>query len=208
MVHHPRYRPKVLFQSSELRLSIITFMNPALFLDRDGVIIENRPNYVRTWSDVLIYPQAVEALQRVASSKYKIIIITNQSAVGRGIISQETAHEINLRLMKEINNAGGRIDEVFMCPHAPRDNCACRKPQPGLILEAATSLSLDLNHSILVGDALSDIIAGQSAGVGQNVLLCTGRGVAQTALPLANQIPPFLVFDNLADALLELIPSD
>ena len=181
-------------------------MKPALFLDRDGVIIENRSNYVRTWSDVAIYPQAIEALIKVKPTGYKTIIITNQSAVSRGLISPEIAQEINSRLIEEIQSAGGRIDGIFMCPHAPHENCACRKPQPGLILEAADSLSLDLNRSILVGDALSDIMAGQSAGVGKNVLVRTGRGNAQSAIPLASQIHPFLIYDTLAEALSELIP--
>lgn len=181
-------------------------MKPALFLDRDGVLIENRANYVRAWSDVAIYPQAIESLIRIKSTVHKIIIITNQSAVGRGLISQEIAQEINSRLIEEIQSAGGRIDGVFMCPHAPHEKCTCRKPQPGLILEAADSLALDLNRSILVGDALSDIMAGQSAGVGKNVLVRTGRGNAQSGIPLAAQVQPFLIFDTLAEALSELIP--
>ena len=185
-------------------------MNPALFLDRDGVIIENRSSYVRAWSDVSIYPQAIESLIKVKPTGYKTIIITNQSAVGRGLISLEIAQEINLRLIEEIQSAGGRIDGLFMCPHAPHDGCACRKPQPGLILEAADSLSLDLSRSIMVGDALSDIMAGQSAGVGKNVLVRTGRGNDQSNIALAGQIPPFLIYDTLADALSELIllPGD
>jgi D-glycero-D-manno-heptose 1,7-bisphosphate phosphatase len=182
-------------------------MYPALFLDRDGVIIENRSNYIRSWSDVSIYPQALNALCRIRLSTYKIIMITNQSAVGRGIISLQTAQAINSRLVKEIESAGGRVDGVFMCPHAPNDNCHCRKPQPGLILDAANAFSLDLNRSILIGDALSDIIAGQLAGVGKNILVLTGRGATQSSLPETNQMPPFLIFDTLAAALEEMIPS-
>ncbi len=180
-------------------------MNPALFLDRDGVIIENRPNYVRTWSDVSIYPQAVRALKKIEASEFKIYMLTNQSAVGRGIISHSTAAKINKRLVIEIESAGGRVDGVFMCPHTPHENCPCRKPQPGMILEAAASSQLDLSNSIMIGDALSDIIAGQTAGVGQNVLVYTGRGLAQSNLPLANKISPFLVYENLLDALSDLI---
>ena len=180
-------------------------MNPALFLDRDGVIIENRPNYVRTWSDVSIYPQAVRALKKIEASEYKIFMLTNQSAVGRGIISHSTAAKINKRLVIEIESAGGRVDGVFMCPHTPHENCPCRKPQPGMILEAAASSELDLSNSIMIGDALSDIIAGQTAGVGQNVLVYPGRGLAQSNLPLANKISPFLVYENLLDALSDLI---
>lgn len=181
-------------------------MNPALFLDRDGVIIENRPNYVRTWSDVSIYPQAVRALKKIEASEYKIFMLTNQSAIGRGIISHSTVDKINKRLVKEIESAGGRVDGVFMCPHTPHENCPCRKPQPGMILEAAASSQLDLSNSIMIGDALSDIIAGQTAGVGQNVLVYTGRGLAQSNLPLANKISPFLVYENLLEALSDMIP--
>lgn len=179
-------------------------MHPALFLDRDGVIIENRKEYVRSWSDVSIYPQAIDALVRVAPLGYKIVIITNQSAVGRGIISMEIAERINLQLLDEIESAGGRIDGVYMCPHEPQDECTCRKPQPGLILEAAQSLSLDLNRSILVGDALSDILAGQAAGVGRNVLVRTGRGKDQAEIALAEEIHQFQVYDDLSAVISDL----
>lgn len=182
-------------------------MKPALFLDRDGVIIKNRQDYVRTWSDVFIYPQALSALEKIESSPYKIFIITNQSAVGRGIISHHAASEINKRLVKEIKASGGRIDGVFMCPHTPLENCKCRKPEPGLILEAATRHSIELSTSILIGDALSDIIAGQTAGVAQNVLVRTGRGLDQSILPLASQLPDFLIYESLFDALEHLFPE-
>ena len=182
-------------------------MQPALFIDRDGVIIENRTNYVLSWSDVSIYPQSLEALRKINSSFYKVIIITNQSAVGRGIISHETAEEINKRLVNEIRSVGGRIDDVYMCPHAPQDNCLCRKPRPGLIEQAVKTHAVDLTGSILIGDALSDMIAGQTAGVATNVLVLTGRGSIQSTLPLANEIPPFLTYNSLADALSDLIDS-
>lgn len=182
-------------------------MQPALFIDRDGVIIENRSDYVRNWADVSIYPQSIEALRKISTSEYKVIIITNQSAIGRGIISQKTAEEINQRLVYEIESLGGRIDAVFMCPHAPQDNCLCRKPKPGLIEQAGKAHDLDLPRSILVGDAISDIIAGQTAGVGTNVLVLTGRGDVQSALPLAKEIPPYLTYKSLSDALSELIDS-
>jgi D-glycero-D-manno-heptose 1,7-bisphosphate phosphatase len=182
-------------------------MQPALFLDRDGVIIENRQDYVRTWSEVVIYSQALKALERIASSKYKIFIITNQSAVGRGIISHNAASQINKRLVREIEASGGRVDGVFMCPHAPGESCSCRKPEPGLILEAASKHSIKLDESVLIGDALSDVIAGQKAGISQNILVRTGRGQVQAVLPLANQIPDFLIYETLFDALEDLIPE-
>jgi D-glycero-D-manno-heptose 1,7-bisphosphate phosphatase len=180
-------------------------MHPAIFLDRDGVIIENRPDYVRSWADVFIYPQALSALARINQSPYKIILVTNQSAIGRGIIPYRTVEEINDRLVSEIRASGGRIDAVFMCPHAPEDHCDCRKPLPGLFFQAAQAHSLDLKNSVMIGDALTDLQAARSAGIERVVLLRTGRGAEQEAITDANQMDPFPVYDTLADALEDLI---
>ena len=176
-------------------------MNPAIFLDRDGVIIENRSNYVRSWDDVHIYPQALRALANIRDNLYKIVIVTNQSAVGRGFITLDTANEINDRLVAEINKHGGRIDGVFMCPHAPEEYCQCRKPQPGLLLTAAKELSLDLKRSVMIGDALSDLQAGQLAGVDRTILVLTGRGKEQLGLRQSVKLRPFQIFDTFSDAL-------
>jgi D-glycero-D-manno-heptose 1,7-bisphosphate phosphatase len=183
-------------------------MLPALFLDRDGVIIENRQDYVRSWSDVVIYPQALRALEKITTSRRKIFIVTNQSVVGRGLISRNAANEINKKLVDAIESSGGRIDGVFMCPHAPQESCRCRKPEPGLILDAAAEHSIDLNNSILVGDALSDILAGQNEEKKKNVLVRTGRGAAQSSLPSAIHITDLLIYETLYDALEDLFPED
>ncbi len=177
---------------------------PAIFLDRDGVIIENCSNYVRSWADVEIFPQALAALAAVRHSDYRIVLVTNQSAVGRGHISRETAEAINDRLLAVIRDAGGRVDAVYMCPHGPDDGCDCRKPLPGLLLRAADELDIDLARSVMIGDALTDIRAGQAAGARQSILLRTGRGRDQERLPAADGLPPFPVFDTLADALASL----
>ena len=176
-------------------------MTPALFLDRDGVIIENRANYVRSWADVEIYPQALEALATVKDSPYKIVIVTNQSGVGRGIFSLETAQSINERLVAEIEKANGRIDATYLCPHAPWANCTCRKPQPGMLLQAAQEHNLDLGRSLMIGDALTDLAAGVAAGVAQTILLRTGRGDTQSALPEAVNFTPLNLQDDLLSAL-------
>ena len=180
-------------------------MHPAIFLDRDGVIIENRSNYIRSWEDVAIFPQAVSALARVRSSPHKIVVITNQSAVGRGIISLQEAEAINRRLVLELESSGCRVDGVFMCPHAPETQFACRKPQPGLILQAVQSLSLDVLRSWMIGDAWSDLQAGQSAGIRQNVLVRTGRGQEQSLLPRPAGLESVLVYDTLAAALEDVL---
>lgn len=179
---------------------------PALFLDRDGVFIENRANYVRSWADVAFFPQALDALARIREIPYKIIVVTNQSAVGRGIISLETAVSLNERILEVVRQANGRIDASYLCPAKPGTNNLCRKPRPGMLHQAAQEHNLDLSQSFMIGDALTDIQAGQAAGVKQAVLLLTGRGAAQAQLPLARQLPPFTTFSTLADALSCIFP--
>ncbi len=175
-------------------------MNRAIFLDRDGVIIENSAAYIRSWADVKFIPSSLESLRKLNPQSYKIVIITNQSAVGRGVISLAQAQEINERVIAGIKEAGGRIDGLFMCPHSPEDGCNCRKPKPGLILQAAEALSLDLEHSIMIGDALTDIQSGQAAGIPTNILVETGLGSAQLqSFPLAT-MPRFLIYPDLANA--------
>jgi D-glycero-D-manno-heptose 1,7-bisphosphate phosphatase len=181
---------------------------PAIFLDRDGVIIENRAQYVRSWEDVEIYPQALSALARIRDTPYKIIIVTNQSGVGRGLIPLETAATINDRLVQEIEKAQGRVDAILMCPHAPDENCACRKPKPGLLLQAAEQIPIDMSRSIMIGDALTDLEAGISAGISCVVLLRTGRGSKQAQLLDASRYYPLQIFDDLTAALATLISVD
>lgn len=176
-------------------------MFPAIFLDRDGVIIENRANYVRDWSDVTVFPDAIKALSNPKLENYKIVIVTNQSAVGRGIISIEAAEEINQRLVNSIRDQFGRLDGAYLCPHSPDDKCGCRKPKPGLLLQAANELSLDLKRSWMIGDAWSDVQAGQAAGVRGAIILKTGRGTEQLSMAHPKNIEDHLICDNLSHAL-------
>ena len=176
-------------------------MKPAIFLDRDGVIIENRSQYIRSWADVEIFPDAVRALAQIAASPYWIIFVTNQSAVGRGIISLETAEAINQRLLVDLENGGCRVDGIFMCPHAPEDRCSCRKPLPGLLHQAVEAFPVDLTRSVMIGDAWTDLQAGLAAGVRQVALLRTGRGSQQLRLPTPPGLDGAPVYDTLAEAL-------
>jgi D-glycero-D-manno-heptose 1,7-bisphosphate phosphatase len=158
-------------------------MRPAIFLDRDGVIVENNPNYIRSKEELVFIPGSLQSLADMRDSPYKIIMVTNQSAVGRGIISAELAVQINDRVVDEIHRTGGRIDGSYMCPHSPQEACLCRKPKPGLLLQAAVEHSIDLQQSVMIGDALSDLLAAQAAGLHQLYLVRTGRGAAQEQLP-------------------------
>ena len=183
-------------------------MFPAIFLDRDGVLIENRSDYVRDWSQVRIFPEALRVLSHSAVRNYRIVIVTNQSAIGRGLISLETANEINNRLVNLIHHHGGQVDGVYMCPHKPEDDCSCRKPKPGLLLQAAKELALDLQRSWMIGDAWSDVQAGQMAGVRQGILLGTGRGREQLSQSPPGNIPSHLIFDDLPLAFAAIFAID
>lgn len=176
-------------------------MDSAVFLDRDGVIIQNRENYVCSWNDVEFLPSALNALERLSQTSYKIIVVTNQSAIGRGIITLQEAEAINRRIIKEIEKSGGRVDLFLTCPHAPEAHCLCRKPQPGLIQKAAEQLSIDLESSALIGDALTDIQAGSAAGIKTLILVKTGRGREQLLLAQTIVQPHFLIADHLLSAI-------
>lgn len=172
----------------------------AVFLDRDGVLIENRSDYVRDWSHVTILPRVMDALSGFHKAGFKIVIVTNQSAVGRGLMSLDTAQVINERLTHTIKESGGWVDAVYMCPHTPQEQCNCRKPLPGMLLQAAREWSLDLRSSWLVGDAWSDLLAGQTAGLQGTILVKTGRGSSQLLQTYPAEIQPFLISDDLFSA--------
>jgi D-glycero-D-manno-heptose 1,7-bisphosphate phosphatase len=153
----------------------------AVFLDRDGVIIANRDDYVTSWEQVHFLPKALEALRRLNGSAFATVLVTNQSAIGRGVITWEQGLAINRRVIAEIERHGGRIDASYLCPHTPGDGCSCRKPAPGMLLQAAEELDLDLAQSYLIGDAVTDVQAAQGAGV-HPILVLTGRGASQAPL--------------------------
>ncbi len=176
-------------------------MQPAIFLDRDGVLIENKPDYVRDWSEVHIFPKVLGALTLPRAKNYKIVIVTNQSGIGRNLIPLGTAQGINQKLVQVIQENGAQIDGVYMCPHRPEEHCDCRKPRPGLILQAASELEIDLQRSWMVGDAWSDLLAGKAAGIPGGIILRTGRGTEQLLQRSPEGMDDYLVFDDLSDAL-------
>ncbi len=156
-------------------------MRSAVFLDRDGVINANRADYVKCWTEFVFLPGVFEALQCLSESRRLVVVVSNQSAVGRGLTAPESVEAIHGCMRTEIERRGGRIDAVFHCPHRPDEDCECRKPRPGLLLRAARELGLDLARSYLVGDAVSDVEAALAAGC-TPLLVLTGRGADQQRL--------------------------
>jgi D-glycero-D-manno-heptose 1,7-bisphosphate phosphatase len=174
-------------------------LTPAVFLDRDGVILQHRDDYVKSLAEAVVMPSALTALRRLAATPYRVVIATNQSLVGRGIIPLAEAEAINQWTIDEVRRGGGRIDRVFMCPHHPDSDCACRKPRPGMLLEAAALLHIDLTRSVMIGDAVTDVQAGHAAGA-QSILVRSGRGEAQSALLQSNGLNHVPVCADLEEA--------
>ena len=172
---------------------------PAVFLDRDGVLNENRADYVRTWEQVEILPGVLEAMRRLAASPYAVVVVTNQSAVGRGLMAVDKLDDIHHRLVEAITAVGGRVDAIYACPHAPDARCACRKPRPGMLQQAAADLNLDLRGSWLIGDAVSDMEAAVAAS-SKPLLVLTGRGARQQAGLLSAGLAHVPVLPDLAAA--------
>ena len=156
-------------------------MRAAIFLDRDGVINQNRADYVKTWEEVSFLPGVFPALARLSRMPFCIVLVSNQSPIGRGILTSAEVEAINRRMVAEIERRGGRIDAVYYCPHRPDEGCDCRKPRPGMLLRAAGELDLDLSASYLVGDAVSDVEVALAAGCSP-ILVLTGRGTDQQPL--------------------------
>ena len=152
----------------------------AVFLDRDGVINRNLNKYVLSIESVQIIPRSLQAIANLAKSEYAVVIVTNQSAIGRGLITEEIAQNINNFILEKIQSANGIIDGIYLCPHHPKTHCVCRKPNPGMLIQAAAELKLDLENSWLVGDAITDIQAAIAANV-KPVMVGTGRGTEQAA---------------------------
>lgn len=145
-------------------------MAPAVFLDRDGVINRDRLDYVKSWEEFEFLPNSLEGLRALAQTPYAIVIISNQSGIGRGLLSEDTLQEMHHRMMDRIHAAGGRIDAIYYCPHVPEAGCTCRKPAAGLFFQAARELDLDLAASWAIGDSYRDAEAANRAGA-QSILL-------------------------------------
>jgi D-glycero-D-manno-heptose 1,7-bisphosphate phosphatase len=158
------------------------FSKGAIFLDRDGTINGLAPEheYVTSPDAFQFLPGALDALAFLAqNSERPIIIVTNQSPIGRGMVRQADVDALHVWMIERIEAAGGRIDGVYVCPHRPELGCNCRKPTPGLLFRAARDHDLDLGASCLVGDTSSDIKAARRAGVQECYFVLTGRAPAQ-----------------------------
>jgi D-glycero-D-manno-heptose 1,7-bisphosphate phosphatase len=135
----------------------------AVFLDRDGTVIEDVA-YLRSPDCVRLLPGVVPALRRLRAAGFPLVLVSNQSGIGRGIIAPEDARAVHQRFVEVLAEAGLFFDDVRYCPHRPDEACRCRKPSPAMILDAASELGVDPSASFMVGDKASDVEAGHRAG--------------------------------------------
>jgi histidinol-phosphate phosphatase family protein len=167
----------------------------AVFLDRDGTINEDT-GYIGSPGEVVLIQGSARAINALNLAKVRVIVISNQSGVGRGLFADKDVQAVNARLDELIAAAGGRVDAYYYCPHLPEENCECRKPAQGLIRKAAGEHGIELKNSYVVGDKASDIELARGAGA-SGVLVKTGKG-RETALDL--KIQPDFVAEDLAGA--------
>ena len=134
-----------------------------VFLDRDGIINKNRPDYVKTIDELEIL-EVADSIKKLQDNGFLVVVISNQSAINRGLTNHENVKQIHSTIQEYLKKNGTQIDAFYYCPHRPDEDCDCRKPKPGLFKKAIAELKIDPNSSWLVGDRDSDIQAGQSVG--------------------------------------------
>ena len=146
-----------------------------VFLDRDGVINRNLDNgYVKSWSEFEFLPNSLGAIRLLANAGYQIIVVTNQACINKGILSPRTLDVIHQKMISDVERTGGRIHAIYYCPHRDDENCTCRKPKTGMLVQAASEHLISLSDTYLIGDSTRDIEAGHQFGV-YSLLVLTGH---------------------------------
>lgn len=171
---------------------------PAVFLDRDGTLIRET-GYLSDADALELLPGVPRALRNLAQAGYPLIVVSNQSGIGRGMFSASRAHAVMARMRERLREQGVELTSIRFCPHRPEEDCACRKPRSGLLELAAEDLHLSLRDSVMIGDKLIDVAAGQNAG-GRGVLVRTGYGREEEARIGAGVARPDRVCDDLPSA--------
>ena len=188
-------------------------LQTAIFIDRDGTINEDT-GYVSSPDELIVYPCAAEAVRLVNESGMKAIVITNQSGIARSLYTEQTLGAIHDRLTRELARCGARIDGIYYCPHHPdfgdetyRKRCECRKPRPGMLIDAARDHQIDLAASYVIGDKASDINLAAEVGA-RGALVLTGYG--RETLRRRDRWPcePVIVADDLLEAVKQILDRE
>ena len=150
-------------------------LEKVVFLDRDGTINRDSPDYIKSREEFEFLPGSLEAINKLTRHGFVSIVVTNQSAVPRKLISLKELEFVHNMMTLTVALNGGEIKDVFYCPHMPEDGCDCRKPEPGLIFQAREKYEIDLTAAVMVGDSVKDIECARRAGCGRTVLVKSGQ---------------------------------
>ncbi|MBN1931109.1 MAG: D-glycero-beta-D-manno-heptose 1,7-bisphosphate 7-phosphatase [Desulfobacterales bacterium] len=171
-------------------------LRKVVFLDRDGVINQDSPDYIKNWSEFKFLPRSIRALRNLTLNNFTIIIITNQSAISRKLLTIKALETIHANMRSIVHAGEGKIKDIFFCPHLPENECDCRKPKPGLIYQAQKAYNIDLKSSWMIGDSVRDIECARNAGCGYTILVKTGNGkTAEKTLTKKNTLPDYVAPD-------------
>jgi D-glycero-D-manno-heptose 1,7-bisphosphate phosphatase len=183
-------------------------MKYTVFLDRDGVINVDSPDYIKTESEFVFIDKSPQAIAMLRDAGFDVIVITNQSVIARQYSTQAELDKIFHKMNSGVKDAGGEIKDIFYCPHLPGFGCNCRKPNPGLIVQAKDKYNIDLRHSCMIGDSAKDIECAKNAACGLSVLVKTGNGKKAEKLLAIKGIKPDFVAENLFDAVKWIIAKN
>jgi len=160
-----------------------------VILDRDGTINQDSDEYVKSADEWVAMPGALDAIARMNHAGWHVVVASNQSGLGRGLFEVSELNDIHAKMHRELAAAGGRIDAVFFCPHAPGDRCRCRKPEKGLFDQIGERYGIHLKGVPAVGDSARDLVAAVAAGCEPHLVL-TGKGEAYRGRDLPDAFPP------------------
>jgi D-glycero-D-manno-heptose 1,7-bisphosphate phosphatase len=181
-----------------------------IILGRDGILNEFREDHIKAPEEWVAVPGALEAVSRLNHAGWHVVVATNQSGIGRGMIDMAAVNAVHAHMLRSLAALGGRIDAVFFCPHTPEDNCDCRKPLPGMALEIGRRYGVDLRQVPMVGDTPRDLMAAQAAGCEPH-LVRSGRAAALDAGQLAalvEQVPGTRVHSDLGELASHLLERE
>lgn len=173
-----------------------------IILDRDGVINHDSDDFIKSPAEWEPIEGSLEAIARLNYAGFRVVVITNQSGIARGLLDVEMLNRIHSKMRRMLSQVGGRVEAIIFCPHGPDDDCSCRKPKPGSFHDLAHRLRVSLDHVPAVGDSLRDIEAAHIAGA-RPILVRTGKGTDAEKSGVPDGVP---VYDDLAgvvDSLLE-----
>jgi len=176
-----------------------------VILDRDGVINYDSDDFIKSVDEFVPLPGSLEAIARLNQAGCRVAVATNQSGIGRGYFDLDTLHQMHNKLTRALAAIGGQIELIAYCPHLPTDECDCRKPKPGMLLDISTRMNISLDEVPVIGDSLRDLESARAAGASP-ILVKTGKG--ERTLEKGAGLEDIPVYDDLASAVEALLKEE